>query len=231
MDTDEYLILTNGDEYYSDARIVEFVVENGRYDLFPTTCLPNADWRAERFSCGTRASDLAENLARGKPLLRTRSIPLGFVNHTFQLTKSIFTPPFMANLFILHLSRLYPRQRMLANVNKLVAAGLARPGDSPDSIARRDDIVEETMAGYVNEIRDCLAAERAPLEDIPLGAGCLELSASGAISYYSDVERNLVAQYLADPRLAYDLIGGGYRLAEAVAGDLGRSSDFGRLYV
>ena len=87
------------------------------------------------------------------------------------------------------------------------------------------------MAGYVNEIRDCLAAERAPPEDIPLGAGCLELSASGAISYYSDVERNLVAQYLADPRLAYDLIGGGYQLAEAVAGDLGRPSDFGRLYV
>lgn len=230
LDTDEFLILTNGKEYFSDSRIVEFVDANGPLDLFPATCLPNADWKSERYKCGADASDLAENLARGKPLLRTSSIPLGFVNHTFQLGNRVFAPPFMANLFLLHLSRLNPKQRMSANVNKLIAAGLVGSDEEIDSILARKDITEETMSGYVNEIRDCLAAERAVPHEVPLGPGCLELSTGGTISYYSDIERALLTSYIADPRPIYKAIGGGYRLAEIVASDIGRPELLGKLY-
>src|ERR1700690_1579011 len=205
LDTDEFLVLMNDDRYYHDDRIVSFVEENSTYDLFPATWLPNANWSAELFNCGPQAVDLARNLACGKPLIRSDKIPTGFSNHTFQLGVRLFAPPFKANLFLLHLSRLNPRQRMTANMNKLVAAAVAAPGQSPETIALRTDITDPIMAGYVDEIRDCLAAERAPSGVASLGPGCLKLGNDGAVAYYGEAERDLITDYITDPRPVYDL--------------------------
>jgi|GEM_PF-1251448 len=231
LDTDEFLILMNGDQYYRDDRIITFVEENSQYDLFPAAWLINANWSAELFSCGPQAGDLARNLACGKPLIRSDKIPTGFSNHNFQLGVRLFVPPFKANLFLLHLSHLYPRQRMAANMNKLVAAAVATPGQSPESIALRTDITDRIMAGYVDEIRDCLAAERASSGVATLGPGCLELSKDAAVAYYGEAERNLITDYIADPRPVYDLIGEDYRLQSAIAANLGRPGDLGKLYI
>ena len=109
-------------------------------------------------------------------------------------------------------------------------AGIAHPGETPKSIARRNDIADELLAGYVNEIRDCLVAEqRTDLGNAPLDAGCLELSAGGTIRYYGAAERKALNDFIADPTQAYDSLPRRYRLdvvggknVDAVAYSLGR---------
>jgi hypothetical protein len=232
LDADEFLILIGGDEYYNDDRVVAFVKENNQYDLFPASWLSNLDWSTTKFRCGPQASDLAQNLACGKPLIRSVKLPLGYVNHNFQLSTKFFAPPFKANLFLLHLSRLFPQKRIAANVNKLIVAGIATQGESAESIARRTDITDKIMAGYVAEIRDCLALDpREEFVDVPLAPGCVEMSDGGDVTYYGEVERKLIADFIADPRQVYGLLPSDYRLKSVGAADLGRPGNLGKLYV
>jgi hypothetical protein len=214
LDTDEYLILIEDNKYYDDDRIMTFVSGNKNYDLFPSTWLWNANWSAVQFNCGTEATDLANQLACGKPLIRSDTIPTGYVNHNFQLGTEIFAPPFKTNLFLLHLAHLYPQQRISTNMNKLISRGLARADDSPESLARRGDITGEVAAGYAKEIRDLLALnERQNLGSSTLRSGCLELSPNQTVSYYSDAERKAINDFISDPQPAYDSIANHYRLS------------------
>ncbi len=218
LDTDEYLILMNGDQYYDDDRILDFVRENLNYDFFPSTWLMNSNWSSSQFSCGTKACGLANNLACGKPLIRAKKIPAGYVNHNFQFSTALFVPPFKTDLFLLHLTRLFPQQRILTNLNKLVTEGVAQPGESPESVAGRSDIADGILALYVREIRECLALRgRQDLGNVALGPGCLELLPGGNVTYYGDAERKTINEFINDPNPAYDLIPDHYRLT-AVSG-------------
>ena len=230
LDTDEYFILIENDKYYDDDSILRFVMSNRNFDLFPGTWLWNANWSPQQFNC----SELASNLACGKPLIRSSKMPIGYVNHNFQLSTRLFAPPFKTNLFLLHLGRLFPQQRISTNMNKLIGGGIARPGESPESIVRRNDIADKQMADYVNEIRDCLALEkRTDLGNAPLEAGCLELSSGGSISYYSGAERKALNDFIADPTQAYHSLPHHYWL-DAVGGasiDTTGAHSLARLYV
>jgi hypothetical protein len=213
IDTDEYLILMEDSSYYADDRILKFVMDNRNYDLFPSTWLLNANWSPSQFHCGYEPHHLADNLACGKPLIRSNKIPTRYVNHNFQLA-TLFTPPFKTNLFLLHLARLFPQQRISANINKLIAEGVVQPGENPEAIAARYDITDEIMELYVGEIREYLALrERRDLGKAALGAGCLELLSNGTISYYGAAEKKIVYDYIADPKPVYDLISDRYRLS------------------
>ena len=214
IDTDEYLVLIEDDTYCDGDCIVKFILENRHYPLFPTVWLWNANWNSRQFLCGTEPAYLANNLALGKPLIRADRIPIGYVNHNFQLGNRLFRPPFKSNLFLLHLAYLIPEQRIATNMNKLIARELVRVGESPETIARRSDITEGDAASYVSGIRDCLAlAGRKELGNAALGAGCLELLPNGAISYYSDAERKAINELIAHPRSVYALIPNHYRLS------------------
>jgi hypothetical protein len=213
LDTDEYLILIENDTFCDNDRILQFILDNRKYALFPTVWLGNTNWSSTQFHCGTERSHLARKLAHGKPLIRSDKIPFGYVNHNFQLGTRLFAPPFKSNLFLLHLLHLFPGQRILNNVNKLIGRGMVQPGESPKSIASRNDITDETAALYVKEIRDFLPLEgRQMLSNTVLSAGCLELSPDGAVSYYGDVERKMVSEFIVDPKPVYDLIADRFRL-------------------
>jgi hypothetical protein len=215
IDTDEFLVLFDDDRYYADARILDFVAASGGDDLFPTTWLWNVNRSSVQFAFMAAAQDLADSLACGKPLFRSSKMPPGYVNHNFQLSTQLFTPPFKSNLFLLHLANVFPRQRISANVNKLRARGFVRPGDSAEAIAARTDIADALAAGYVRGIGENLAAEaRGDRGGGPLGAGCLELGEDGKVIYYSDAERAALAAFLADPKPVYDQIPARYRLAQ-----------------
>lgn len=218
IDTDEYLVLIDDDRYYHDNRIVSFVKDNDKYDLFPSTWLVNANWSATQFSCGVSACDLAINLACGKPLMRTDKIPQGYMNHNFQLSTQFFAPPFRSSLFLLHLSRLHPRQRITSNVNKLVTAGLVKQNETAESIAQRRDIKDKLSAQYIEEIRECLIFEqRTDGLSTVLSSGRMEMLENGNIKYFSESERAFIAEFIADPRAVYEFITDEYRLDTPVA--------------
>jgi hypothetical protein len=206
LDTDEYLILIENDAFYDGDRIVEFVMANRNQPLLPSTWLWNVNWSSTQFRCGDNRR-LAEDLSCGKPLLRSDSIQSGYVCHNFQLGPGLFKPPLNSNLFLLHLTRLIPQQRISANLNKLIGGGVARSGESPESVVARTDITDALMLRHVGEIRELLALrERQDLGEAALPAGSLELMPDGTIGFSSDAERNVFSEYVADSKPVYDLI-------------------------
>jgi Glycosyl transferase family 2 len=218
LDTDEFLILIDNDRYYDNDRILSFVMSNSGCDLFPSTWLMNENWIDSQFS-STDAGQLPQLLACGKPLIRSSKFPPGYVNHNFQLGARLFAPPFKANLFLLHLTHLYPRQRISANVNKLITLGVVQPGESAESIAARDDIADVVAALYAKEIGDCLALDgKINLVNRVLRPGSLELLPDGTISYYSDAERKALNAFISDPEPIYNLFPDHYRLRSVVDG-------------
>jgi hypothetical protein len=215
-DTDEFLILIDGDRYYDDHRVANFVGDNANYSLFPTTWLLNANWSDTQFH-GVIEYNLARLLALGKPLIRSDRFPPGYINHNFQLSTRWFVPPFRANLFLIHLVRFIPRQRINSNVNKLIARGAAQPGETPESIAARTDFVGDVQNLYARQIREYLLPEISS-EPAGLGPSQLELLPDGTVSYFSDAERQALNTFIRDPKPVYDLIVDPYVLDSIIGG-------------
>lgn len=210
IDTDEFLILIDDDRYYADRRVSDFVMRNAQDSLFPTTWLMNANWNDTQFD-GISENGLALLLSLGKPLIRSDMFPPGYVNHNFQLSTRLFVPPFRTNLFLLHLVKLVPRQRITANVNKLISLGAVQPRETPELIAERRDFANEIETLYAEEIRECLMVER---EGKPAGrqSSQLELMSDGSVSYFSDADRQTLNAFIKDPKAVHDLIIDQYRL-------------------
>ena len=119
-----------------------------------------------------------------------------------QLDQALFSKPFRTNFLILHLSNLIPEQRIAANLNKLIDTGFATPGDSAETVARRNlEGRTSSTIRYVTEIRNLLSLAAHPEPDEPLGAGCLELTDGHAIRYHG--ERATAYALINDPVATY----------------------------
>jgi hypothetical protein len=208
LDTDERLVLFENDNYYADRRIIEYIQANEGFDFFPGTWLQNTDWDPTILVCGNGEWALGNGLAWGKPLLRAKADHIGgFMNHNIQLDRQLFRLPFKANIFVLHLSHLSPRQRIAANMTKLFAYGLAMPGDTPETIAAKNiEGAPDIHARYVREIRVLLAPSddvethiRAELRD-----GCLKLTNEGTISYHGATEKMALDSFMNEPTDMYE---------------------------
>ncbi len=111
-----------------------------------------------------------------------------------------------------HLTYLNPRQRIGANVNKLVACQFASAEETPEDIASRDisNVTDKNVIGWMGELRRHLAMIDPPTGGVTaLRPGCLELMADRSIVYHGVAERQLVNEFVADPvpfcRLALQL--------------------------
>jgi hypothetical protein len=206
LDTDEFLTLIEGDHYHPDGSILEFLQSDPLPQVFPGTWLYNTNWTANQFISGTTPEYLSSGLAWGKPVLRS-SAPLdGYLNHNIQLTRTLFPARIQTNLFVLHLANLSPRQRIASNINKLVARGFAQPADTAEVISRYtlDGVIDSNIIQYVSEIRRLLPMRAQPeAQQGTLRPGCIELSPHGKITYYSELERESLLAFIADPMPVY----------------------------
>jgi hypothetical protein len=228
LDTDEFLVRIAQDRVFADGSVLRLIEEHPGVGLFPCTWLFNAAGSATRFSCG----DLAANMAFGKPLIRTAVMPIGHVNHTFQLGARLLVPPIRTDLFLLHLRNEIPQQRIATNLNKLIAAGLARPDHSAASVAARGDIADPLAARYVEEIRASLRQQGAgPAAGGPLAEDCFEIAPDGAICYAGDRERAILNEFIADPARALAALPARHRIPDvAGAGISPTGAPFGQVY-
>lgn len=207
LDTDEFLVLFDGDRYFKDEYLLEFIKQNRSCDVFPAAWLHNVDRSATRFACGVDFSDLMNRVAWGKPILRSKAKLWGFINHNCQVDKSLFSVPFRTNFFVLHMTHLLPEQRIVANVNKLIALGFAKPGDNVEKIGARnlENISDPNALRYINEIRYFVSEGGSRLKDnMQLRSGCLELLADGHIRFYSNRERNILDELMGEPGQAHN---------------------------
>jgi hypothetical protein len=206
LDTDEFLTLIEGERCHPNAAILEFLQSDPLAQVFPGTWLYNTNWTANQFISGTTPGDLSGGLAWGKPVLRSNAPLGGYLNHNIQLARTLFPARIRANLFVLHLANLSPQQRIASNINKLIARGFAQPADTAEVITQYalDGVSDSNIVQYVSEIRRLLPL-RAQLEaqQGTLRPGCIELSADGTISYYSELEHASLLAFIADPMPVY----------------------------
>jgi hypothetical protein len=149
LDTDEFLVVFKDDRFYKDERILEMLAGNKETDVFPATWLYNTDWSATRFICGRER--LLSGLTWGKPILRSQARLNDFINHNVQLDKALYSSKTPLDFFVFHLTYLIPRQRIGANVNKLVACQFASAEETPEEIASRDisNITDQNVIGWI----------------------------------------------------------------------------------
>ena len=70
---------------------------NDTADVFPGTWLPNVDWRDTRFVCGYEFDQLANGIAWGNPILRSKAKLTGLMDHNIQLDQTLFGTPLKTN--------------------------------------------------------------------------------------------------------------------------------------
>jgi hypothetical protein len=201
LDTDEFLLFIKDDRFLDDHRLVDVLSGADDVNVFPATWLYNADWSPTRFKCGPER--LSAGLTWGKPILRSGAQLSGYINHNVQLNKSLFGPTFNLNFFVLHLAELIPKQRIAANINKLVSRNFVTEGECPERISAMDlsGITDVNIIQYVSEIRRLLLMTEIPdTSNLPLRAGCLELQDDHSIGYYSQLELELMHDFIGDAR-------------------------------
>jgi hypothetical protein len=207
IDTDEFLVLFEDENCRADQSLTEFLKRNGSCKVFPATWLNNTDWNSKRFVCGGASGDtLVNGFSWGKPILSTDEKLTGFINHNIQIEQRLFSDLFLSNFFLLHMNNLLPKQRVRANVNKLISRRFAGPEDSIETILGldRSRITDDNIRQYLREIEALYNLSESTLKSPgELRAGCLELSDDGSIKYYGKEEREVVNSYLSRPEDIY----------------------------
>jgi hypothetical protein len=207
LDTDELLVLFDGDRHHSDAHLLDFIKANGAAEVFPTTWLYNCGRHATRFTCGTELHDLATGATWGKPVLRSTARLWGITHHNDSIDPKLYASPFRTSFFLLHMTNLIPEQRLSANINKLVARGFARAGDTVEQICARslDGISDKLIPLYVDEIKSLASktADAVP-QHTELQPGCLELREDGRIQYFGKKERDVIQRLMREPETSFN---------------------------
>lgn len=202
LDTDERLITFDGERHWADQTLLEFLSANADVNAIPGVWMHNITGSSSIFTCGQSIDRLTHELAWGKPIIGANAPIKGFLNHNVQVNDEVWQGRVCRGLFVLHLADLHPEQRILSNMNKLVARKFV--GDRAEvEVALSKEITEDMdpkIGDYVREIRRAVEAVRAggyPVQ--PLRPGSVQLSEGGAVKYFSDVERDAVRAFLQAP--------------------------------
>lgn len=201
LDTDESLILIDNSVYHQATSLLRFIDRNHDIDIFPAAWLLNMAGSDTKFWVGKNMDRLADGLKWGKPIIRSNAAIKGFINHNIQLERTLFRPRILTNFFVLHMVQLSPKQRIMANFYKLVARKFISPGESIERVADMDisRVTDQNIRLYVSEIGRLLPKLGIPnLRDPELAQGCLELCQDGLVSFYSNAERDVMANYLTN---------------------------------
>lgn len=197
LDTDERLIVIDEEKYYTGTEVVEFLEKNRDLDILPGTWLNNTTASKEIFFLGNSLNKLKNGLTWGKPIINTKSKIEGFINHNIHTAHYMnnYTPK---NIFILHLTKLNPKQRIQANMNKLIARGFATPADNVESIIKKkpSKVSDQNILFYINEIMDLTQSPHLDEPSIKIDEGMIKLTEKNSLEFYSEEERKTLHKYI-----------------------------------
>jgi hypothetical protein len=211
LDTDEALVLVDKDRFHADASIVEFIQSCGDVTWLPATWLHNALGSEDLFVCGREMSRLVNGLEWGKPIVRAKAVVQGFILHNRDLNQIIPATRTHTNLFVLHRKDLWPEQRIARYMDYLFAycrfsanpaeRNFVSEGDDLQTIlAKEIDHLPWGIRFRVSELRRLAGVrERRDSPVDSLEAGHVRFCPDGKIEYYSDMEKEVIRCFLADP--------------------------------
>jgi hypothetical protein len=207
LDTDEYLALYDGEDrfYFDIESIRSFVADRKDILVFPGTWLQNLAGFNDRFMLQGRPGPLIGDLAWGKPLIASCCKASGIILHNTQLKSFLSGSSLITNFFVLHRTNVSSSERIAANLEKLISAGLLRPTDGLDELLRVDieQLPDGNQKRYCLEVRAILAAgAQAPRST----AGSFALGEDGVANWSYDWQRVLMREFVREPYRFSDLL-------------------------
>jgi hypothetical protein len=155
LDTDEFLIHTDGSKYSGGSRIVRYVRSHPNVSFYPGVWLQNIMGYDDVFESSTNKHSLIAGLKWGKPILSSDLCASEIQMHNMQIFECHEEESLITNFLLLHRSLLSPSQRIKANMRKLVAY---RVIDSPNDIdaimnMRPEDHQVDTCQRFIAEVQ------------------------------------------------------------------------------
>jgi hypothetical protein len=200
LDTDEYLVWANATEVRADTSIVDRLLSGNSPNAFPSTWLRNITGYENRFGVNCREV-LIDGLRWGKPIVSTELTLTGNILHNVQLKKlGAYQEDAVTNFFLLHLSELYPAQRIRSNLYKLIAHGVIRDVSELNMILERP-LAEFDMGNvrsYVAEVRRLYALPKSYTAN---PQGSLEIKSGGGLHFSNDVQTKIWNDFVTRPAL------------------------------
>jgi hypothetical protein len=204
LDTDEFLIWAWPDgAFASDSKILSELDTASRSDVLPTLWLENVEGYDDRFWFDAEQNHLKTGLKGGKPIISSAANISGLINHNFQVSPDLFASSQTANFVVLHLKRLFPRQRIRINIQKLRQYHVLSDSEDVEKVLAMDPdkMQNGNPKTWVREIQRMWGkTEVTPDRDAPVRRGQLKLSRDESrISFFDSEQHKLFSDYLNDP--------------------------------
>lgn len=196
FDSDEFLYFYDKGRFCADTSLVRKLANLSPKRSVPTVWLYTAPGYERRPMCSGRPA-FVDGLTWGKTIFRSDAHLSGLVSHNCQLPAAEFMQPSpVRGFFLFHLALLSPKQRIRANMAKLVAAGLAAPDASVAAVLANDP---DGRNMYVRQIRQLRAAEEPVTSDQdPIPATVIALLQDGTAVFASPSEQVRFNSFVAD---------------------------------
>ena len=186
LDTDEYLTLYRDDKFYSDSKIVKFVLERD-LDVYPGVWLQNVLGFNDYFLV-QHPSVLEDGLKWGKPVIKSGVEPANILLHNVQVTENTAPSKIGRGLFVLHRSFLSPNQRIKSNLYKLMSHNVIKTSDGVEAVLNIniDDIYIDNCRRYISEIVRLSSLPANSLGDL---YGTIKIDDCGDVTFYSEDQK------------------------------------------
>ncbi len=201
LDTDEFCYWVDGPTSFSHDLSTAIAILASDGDFMPGTWLPNVTGSADSYWIGGDRKVLLDGLRWGKPLLRASKMTKGFINHNLQCVHAGFVSAPCNKLIIQHRIRLYPLQRISANVNKLAQRGIIVHRDSTEADLQKELSVarDENVKLYLNEIIELKQQAEVSNQGFAPNSSIIKFIFGGELAFSSDKEAALLADFINGP--------------------------------
>jgi hypothetical protein len=198
LDTDEFLIFSDGKKAFCDEAIVKRIDEREEVLIYPATWLQNVLGRPNVFGLGNGLDTLIGGLHWGKPIVSARAVCADIMMHNIQALRVQQQNRLTTNFFCLHRSLCSAQQRILANIDKLIAQGVLPTTGGIDEALECDieDPANRKGRRYLTEIHKLHGA-------VPDAVGSthrsLTICRDGSFEFDSLDLSDLVEQFVLEP--------------------------------
>jgi hypothetical protein len=198
LDTDEYLIHTDGNAFISDHKIADAICHDPDIPFYPGVWLQNVMGYKDRFQLSVNMHTLIGGLKWGKPILASHLNAAEIQMQNMQVFESYAGKNLITNFMVLHRSMLSPNQRIQANLRKLVAYKVIKSIDDLHSILSMHSDSHEiaTCRRFIREIQDLSSL---PVDALGPRENSIELKDDGSILFQDIDQKQMFESFLRCP--------------------------------
>jgi hypothetical protein len=186
IDADEFLYFTDGNVLFSDIEFMNVLNRANEEATFFGLWSFNVPGNKDIFYITNAANTYSSGLKGGKPILSSKYILKGFINHNFQLyhNNSYLNP--MGGLLVCHLNMVDRKRRIMINREKILAHKFLKDNNEIDEIILNNNLSKLTgnLSNYIKEIIHCRDQKWTTYTDPP--AGCFKINADRSVIFSNE---------------------------------------------